>query len=229
MDSFNQRALFGLLSLLSLAISGVTQAKDKLSVLAIEYPPFTSAKISDDNLSRDLLSNYLKESALEIELKVLPLSRVLKLVNEGKWQASFVPVNDELEQDFCTLTYSNDELTYSIISMAENQGMALEGAKIATLNSRDGSPYTKLLTDLGLKIVPVNDYHQLFKLLDAGRVQFITGVVSDNQIILPSKKSSEKYVEVKVLSKLPLALYVNAESSYSAQLCDYKSSGASKK
>ena len=220
MYSLAHKALFGLLFTIALTSTDSYQAKDKLTVLAIEYPPFTSAKVSDANLSRDLLKSYFNNSSLELEFRVLPLSRGLKLMSEGKWEASLIPINKEIGQDYCSLTYSKDELTYSIISKAEYESLELKGAKIATLKSREDSQYIKKLTKLGLNIVPVNNYNQLFKLLEAGRVQFITGVVSQNRVVLPSSSSSNTFVEIKALSEIPLALYVNSSVPELAKLCD---------
>ena len=65
---------------------------------------------------------------------------------------------------------------------------------------------------MGFDITTVKKSTQLQAMLDSNRVDYISGIVSDNQVIFPEDVSGDKYIAIQEISAIPFALYLNKKN-----------------
>jgi polar amino acid transport system substrate-binding protein len=176
-----QEDIMRFIILISLLInSHFSVAKEKVNVIAMEYPPFTSSNMENFGSNFVLLKKYAKQHFnLTVQPFFLPPARAHLEIQRNNWCLSFFPPKPgspnakfvPLSKDKVALglyrLHQNNDFTYQ--SLTELKG------RVAVLRSGTVSTESQRLQKAGLRLVYVESIKQGLDLLLIGRVQYAIG------------------------------------------------------
>ncbi|EAR60690.1 substrate-binding periplasmic protein [Neptuniibacter caesariensis] len=156
------------------------EAETVIEVLAVEYPPFTTAKVTGNGLSFRLLKQHLKEvDKLSLEPLFLPPARLQQRIKSNNWCFSFYPVGKAVESKFVALAdrtfriglfFKEDDPNLHWQSLEQ-----LAGYRVAILRSDRSSQLYDRFIKAGLSPVFVDEVEQGLKMLQLNRVDAALG------------------------------------------------------
>lgn len=186
-----------------------------VDVVAIEYPPFTSAKTQSNGLAFELLNNVEHENVIQWRPLFVPPKRAAKLIAANEWCASFYPVRDQKEQ------FRQYKLSESIVklgllrlrgtSLFQWQDLnELRGKSVALLRTNEGSPFIHQFKSAGLSIVFVEKVHTALEMVLLERVDL---AFADSELIarvqLPENEKNKLQFSKTVLLETPISIFIN--------------------
>ncbi|QFU23622.1 hypothetical protein FM038_016535 [Shewanella eurypsychrophilus] len=220
------------LSVLFIYFCVLSASAAQLSVIAIDYPPFTSKSEPRDGIAFALLSDSLKGSDLLPVPAYWSPARAHKLVQKGDWCASFYP---PLKPDDNSIIIGLGEEPIRLGLFRHRQQSAfkwdtlteLEGKKVAYLRalSRDG--IGKDMTDAGMEIFNVETVKQGLMLLDRGRVDYAFGDSISGPLIMKSLNISPETYQFSssIFRELPVGIWLNLKCEQASMAAAYLESG----
>ncbi len=150
--------------------------KPSLSVLAVEYPPFTTANAPDRGINFRLFSDAV-EHRFTIKPVFVPPARAAQVLRTSPWCVSFYPpkgMDDRMT--FIPLSEQRVELAfYRATSTSERISSLhqLTNERIAVLRVKELGPFHQPLVDVGAKLLMVESVAQGLDLLTFGRVDYV--------------------------------------------------------
>lgn len=199
-----------------LFISCISYAQ-QVEVIAIEYAPFTSAKLPHGGLAFEILSNNELTKQIQWKPLFLPPKRAGKMINEGRWCASFIPVLNKHAR-FIQYKLSDEQVKLGLIRLARDDDFKwqtltdLQGKTIAILRTTDDSPFARQFIDAGLQVVFVESVELALRMVMLKRVDF---AFADSQLIARTKLSKKERLSLQfshsLLQTTPVSVFINAD------------------
>ena len=161
--------------LIAFACNAVTE-KPSLSVLAVEYPPFTTSNVTDRGINFRLFSKAVGHR-FTIKPVFVPPARAEQVLRSSPWCVSFYPpkgMDDSVT--FIPLSEQRVELAfYRAASSSERVSSLhqLANERIAVLRVKELGPFHQPLLDVGAELLMVESIAQGLELLTFGRVDSI--------------------------------------------------------
>ncbi|WP_421133319.1 hypothetical protein [Alteromonas sp. A079] len=181
-----------------------------IAVLAVDYPPFTSPSSANNGVAFTLLQQRTKNANVHWKPTFAPPARILQLIKEGKWCASFYPVNDNIESEKIELSKSMVTIglvrTSSLTSSFEWEALSeLSGHSVALLRTSHESDFYNQFLDAGLEIVEVESVQAGIDMVLRSRVDFS---VADNISVELNQYPTLQFSRTPLLSTT-IALFTN--------------------
>lgn len=206
---------FKLVFLFSIAFS--TNA-EPLPTLAIHYPPYTSADKNSPNIITNHIRSKLLEYDIELDLHILPLSRLEHTLNGLSWCASLIKPS-QLNQKIIKVKFDQVNIKHRLYRLSRNTVFAwnsmteLAGLTLAIPRSINKNQVSETLMASGIKMIPINSSEQGIKLLLRNRVDLF---FSDNIAIAHLlRKSPREALSLQasdnILFTTPVELWLNLE------------------
>jgi polar amino acid transport system substrate-binding protein len=187
-----------------------------IKVLAIEYPPFTSSKMTHNGIAFMLLRQYAKKHFIaDIQPHIVPPARLQVLLKLKSWCLSFYP-SLQLEGPDNFIQLSDSKIKIGMYRKRQNSVFRWDnlnefsGASIALLRSNKSSRFYQLYTEAGLLPIFVDSIEQGIKLLLKGRIDyaFADNISIDLMDISPQQKESLQFSET-IFLETPIQVYLN--------------------
>lgn len=207
------------LALLSGSFPIVSLSAEQLTVLAIEYPPYTSAKALAGGTAFDLLREQLSASGLEVRPQFVPPARASYYLERGQWCASFYPpavmqTNIEIHR------LSEQGVRLGLFRRQQPEAFSwqrlaeLDGRRVAILR-RSGTHSLLLdqLREAGLVAVFTESVLQGFRMLSEGRVDLVFGdqLSGQHAIREAGLDGSQFQFSEAALLTVPLQIFINSD------------------
>lgn len=199
-----------------------------LSVLAIEYPPFTSAHVQRNGLAFSLLTDALSGSELEVDARFLPPARAHKAVQEGAWCVSFFPPQ-QLSEQFVFVVLDKEPVRLGLYRRREagvfrwQQLSELKGKRVANFRAlaRDGIGLK--MQAAGLEIVDVETFKQGLLLLERGRVDYAFGDPVSGRLLMSSLgiEAQDYQFSETLFGEVPIRVWLNLSCGPARTAFDY--------
>ncbi|OPX55334.1 polar amino acid transport system substrate-binding protein [Oceanospirillum multiglobuliferum] len=204
----------------SSAILSRPKAVQVIEVLAIEYPPFTSATLIDSGLSFRLLNGRVAHSSLSINAHFLPSARAQKQVDSGQWIASFYPPTSPVPVVYRKIPLSNQPLEIGLFRLLPSdsdqpfrwsQLNELAGLKVAIGRRSSAGPLSTQLTEAKVQVIETDSLNQGFQLLQRGRVDAVFAEKLSGFFTVQLLGLSETQFQFSetVFEQTPIAIWVN--------------------
>lgn len=155
-------------------------AEQAIEVLAVEYPPFTTEKVSGNGISFRLLHQRLKGvTDFKIQPRFLPPARLQKRIQSGDWCLSFYPSYEDHASKFVSL--ADKVFRIGLYQKRDDPNLnwqeldQLQGYRVALLRSDRSSPLFDRFITAGMKPVFVDEVEQGLRMLQMGRVEAALG------------------------------------------------------
>ncbi|MFY8273490.1 hypothetical protein AAEU32_05140 [Pseudoalteromonas sp. SSDWG2] len=200
----------------SFALNANTQPKQNVTVIAVEYPPFTTALQESNGVAFELLRSALKQAPIELSADIVPPARAQRTIAQGDWCASFYPPKQgDLGSDFVPLGETID-ITLVSATLQPNfklyGGVPFTNKKVAVLRpSKEGELHQQLI-QRGLELVFVESIYQGLEMLKKGRVNFAMG---DKYSVASYQQNMDPTLEVALadapLMSMPIGIFVNKD------------------
>lgn len=184
-----------------------------LTVIALEYPPFTTESQADRGSSFRALQGYILKNDLDLQVEplFLPPARAQSKIISGNWCASFYPPPDIVSDRGTFVQLSDTIVSLGLYRRRKpepfvwNDLSELGGGKVALLRSKVEGSFLQQFLNAGLIVEFVGDVSIGLKMLSKGRVDYAFGD-SDalNVISLPKEMrdglqfSSSHIIDVQV-------------------------------
>ena len=187
-----------------------------IKVLAIEYPPFTSSKMTHNGIAFMLLRQYAKKHFIaDIQPQIVPPARMQVLLKLNSWCLSFYP-SLQLEGPDNFIQLSDIKIKIGMFRKKQDSVFRWDnlneysGASIALLRSNKSNRFYQLYTEAGLFPMFVDSTEQGIKLLLRGRVDyaFADNMSIDMMGISPQQKESLQFSET-IFLETPIQVYFN--------------------
>lgn len=185
-------------------------APERLDVLAVEYPPFTTSKIADGGLAFQILRQAFPEHHFKPEF--VPPKRAYTMMQHGDWCLSFYPSPEGISSEKIVL--SEHQIVIGIIRLKQGTALKwqqlseLSGLRVALLRSGDDSPFTTQFHQAGLQITYTETTQQSLDLLLRNRVDL--AMYDDyNFHKLPVETQQQLQFSENHLVKTPVTLFTN--------------------
>jgi polar amino acid transport system substrate-binding protein len=184
-------------------------AKD-IAVLAVDYPPFTSPSSANNGVVFTLLQQRTTNASIHWVPTFAPPARISQLIKEGKWCASFYPVNENIESKKIEL--SKSLVTIGLVrnsskteSFEWEDLSELSGHSVALLRTSHESEFYTQFLDAGLEIVEVESLQAGVDMVLIARVDFS---VADNISIELSQYPTLQFSRTPLLTTA-ITLFIN--------------------
>lgn len=184
-------------------------AKD---VIAVEYPPFTTAQEDKGGLAFSILLQAFPKAGFVPE--ILPPKRALAQLSNGLWCYSFYPPPKGVSTNKITLT--TNEVVIGLVRIKQVEAFkwlslsVFNGLTVAILRSDESSEFSRQFTEAGLNIVYVETVSQGLNLVRLKRADFSLYDNYNYSLLPDAIKSSLQFSEVALLNT-PITLFVNPE------------------
>lgn len=162
---------------LSAIVSDTAFSRD-VSVIAIDYPPFTTPERSDDGTVFVLLRNWFGDRNLEIKItpEFLPPARAQNRIIQGDWCASLFPPRDDIKATFLPINDTTIKIGFlRLKEPSEFQWESLDYFKdkhIAALRNTTREGLFKPFLDAGAVLTGIETIEQGVQLLLKKRVDY---------------------------------------------------------
>jgi len=188
------------------------QERTVIDVIAVEYPPFTSAQMSTNGLSFEVLN--IAASHLNYTWKPVfyPPKRALKMIREGNWCASFYPATQSKDHHLVNL--HEEKFSISLIRKKRNTEFKwkhlseFKGQSVALLRTSKDSDFAKQFIEAGIAMIFVETVDASLKMVEHGRVDFAM-YDSFSFTLLDSTESSELQFAATSLIDMPVRMFIN--------------------
>ena len=180
-----------------LIFSNGLSAQAPFKVIAVEYPPFLSTKMTNLGTSYHLLNQYAETHfKSDFEAIFVPPGRAQQMIRQGDWCMSFYPpAADNIKAKFVRLSEDNVKLGLYRLSQGTEFNYAslseLKGS-VAILRKNYLDAIQSRLNDAGLELVHLETIEQGIQMLMAGRVDYAFG---DNTTV-------DNYTHIENIDKL---------------------------
>ncbi len=160
-----------------------------LHVLAIEYPPYTSAMAPNYGLAFAKLSQMLAGSDLQVQPRFYSPARAHREVREGHWCASFYPASPSATQ-IALVALDQQPIDLGLYRRLQPEAFrwsslqALAGSRIAYYRAQQRDGLGQALEDAGVELFEITTYRQGLQLLQHGRVDYVFGDRSTGQMLM---------------------------------------------
>lgn len=221
-----------LLSVIAVLIMGSNHSAERapqpvhIRVLAIEYPPFTSAGTDGDGLSFRLLNQLLKPYNWYAGAEYLPPARAPLAVNKSSgWLASFFPARADSEHAQ-VITLAPAAIRMGLFRQRQQTPFRwssldeLKGKTLATIRSGSAGAFITPFIDAGMQPVFVNNLDQGILMLAEGRVDYVLSVEDTGWYYAGLHKLDVNRLQFSdtIISTFPHVVYVNREHPQGPQL-----------
>ena len=197
----------------------------KVDVIAIDYPPFTSAALSNNGLAFELLTKHLSQlSLIEFRANFLPPARAQIELTKGNWCLSFYPPapSEFIER----IAISEEKVLLGFVSKQKQVNWQsfnfFKHKRLAMLRASITQGIQGQLKQAGAIIVSVETVEQGINLLLKGRVDF---AFTDNVSFLDKQKSYKEYAQLAFaktpLLEVQLGVYFNTRCKYAGLLAPH--------
>ncbi|GGB45329.1 hypothetical protein GCM10011316_16710 [Roseibium aquae] len=206
-----------------------------VEVIAVEYPPFTTATRADGGTVFAEIRQWLADQALDLTLVpvFVPPARAQVMVRSDAWCASLYPPPAEIGH---FIQVSNRAIDVGFLRR-KIPGPFLwtdlghfKNRKIAVLRARTSGGLLAPIETAGAQFVDVETVQQGIKLLLAGRVDY---AFADNTTLsgFPAGSTERQSLEFSetVLERFPVGLYVSANCRQHFPKVGEKKRGADEK
>lgn len=197
----------------------------KVDVIAIDYPPFTSAALSNNGLAFELLNRRLSHlNLIEFRARYLPPARAQTELTKPDWCLSFYPpVSSEFIE---RIPLSEDKVLLGFVSKQKLVNWQnfnfFKRKRLAMLRATITEGMQGRLKQAGATIVPVETVEQGINLLLKGRVDF---AFTDNMSFLEKQKTNKEYAQLAFantsLLEVQLGVYFNTQCKYAGLLAPH--------
>lgn len=167
---------FALLALLYFPAQ--VMATEKVSVLALEYPPYTSQQSESLGISFVALRKKLAPLGVEPEAIFLPPARAGMHMESREWCFSFYPPNIKSD-NYQFIQLDTKPIALSFYRWRQPEAFdwqalnELAGLRVAMLRSFNRGGLYKVMLEAGLEVIDVNSLSQGFSFLDKRRVDLV--------------------------------------------------------
>lgn len=217
-----------LLSMVPALASDVRAAKLPVTVIAVEYAPYTSYRLPDNGASFRFLNQLLHQydSAVSVQAKFYPAARAERVLESQDWEASFYPPGMAYKAYYRNIELTELPLKLSLFRV--NQGEKpfrwrhltdLKG-RVVFVRRLSRGPIRDAFASAGLEVISTDDLEQGFRLLKKGRAEYIfaeyrAGLQAAS---LAGLKQNNIQFAQNVLMSVPLNIWVNPYSEGGLQL-----------
>lgn len=163
------------LTLLLATFFGFASQKETITVIAVEYPPYTSEHMPDNGVTFKLLKDYSKQYfERDIQPLFLPPARAQAVMQSGNWCLSFIPPVDSSN----VIPISDAEIILSFFRFKTEgefkwQSLSeLKGQTVAMLRTLGQGEVAKKMTQAGMEIVRVDSLSQGMNMVLKKRVDY---------------------------------------------------------
>lgn len=193
-----------LILLMTLLISLNSHSSESVVFAYSEIPPFSTEYSEEKGMLNEILRESFRAVNINVDLKKFPFSRILKgLKNQTISGASVLWYTDERAK---YITYSEPVVmsakalffTRDFNFKSKSLKDVLKGKKISFTR---GYAKPKILLELQTKITEVDNDVQAFRLLRAGRVDFVFVGKRSGLFTLRNSKIGLKTIKSKVVEK----------------------------
>ncbi len=212
-----RRFLSSLFLLTLLAIAGDVLAIERVEVIGLEYPPFSSLTMEDGGINNRLLKDYLSDRTdVDIVNVYYPPARAQSIIASERWCVSFYPPHHTTPQDIRFIRLRDDPVAMRILRLKQESDFHWEslsefsGASMAILSFVLEGPYFQKFSDAGINIVEVGSLQQSFKLVLSGRVEYSVGDIESMKYALETiETDKELQLSDTVLSRVEVGAFVH--------------------
>lgn len=166
---------------LLLLASNYLYSSERIEVLAVDYPPFTTSKVSGNGVSFRLLKKHLGAiEGLVIEPVFLPPARLQQRIKAGEWCFSFYPVSDD-RSDVRFLALADRKFKIGLYHQEDDPLInwthlaQLKGYRVALLRTDRSTSFFNRFTSAGMIPVFVDHVEQGLRMLQRKRVDVALG------------------------------------------------------
>ncbi|RTR38407.1 hypothetical protein EKG38_12860 [Shewanella canadensis] len=188
----------------------------ELEVIAMDYAPFTSETSDDNGLAFKLLSDALSQSATLVKPQFLSAARAHRMVQEGKWCASFYPPQSPVD-DHRLIGLADEPIKLGLYRRREatpfvwNSLTELAGKRVAYFRAleRDGLGFEMI--QAGMDIFSVETTRQGLQLLAKGRVDYAFGDQTSGPALMKQLglNPDDYQFSETVFRALPVGIWLN--------------------
>tara|TARA_B100000446_G_scaffold64273_2_gene60888 strand:+ start:3488 stop:4168 length:681 start_codon:yes stop_codon:yes gene_type:complete len=185
-------------TLIVLAIHCQHLQAESISVIGMDYPPFTSETMESGGINTELLRHYFTNKPnVTIKLKVVPPARAEHVLSSEHWCASFYPPIDLPHREVRFIKLRQEPVNLKLYRLMSDNDFRLSdlselrGQRLAVLRYREEGKFQRKFIEAGLLITKVETISQGFKLLLANRVDYALGDNLSVQHIFPSIDSQQ--------------------------------------
>lgn len=209
---------FWLLAPILFSTSLIAKAVNKVDVLAVEYPPFTTLNQPSGGISFELLYKATKDLGIEWQPYFVPPKRAYKMVDEGNWCASFYPIHGN--NAFIRYNLSDTPINIGLIRLLQEKPFAwnklneYSGKTIAVLSSGNDIYYAKMFEQAGLTMVQVQTVHAAVQMVILKRVDYAMVDNFSFESLESKNKNKLQFSESLILQTQP-RIFINSN-------CDIK-------
>ncbi len=158
-----------------ISLFATASQKDNISVIAVEYPPYTSEHMPDNGVTFKLLKDYSKQYfERDIQPVFLPPARAQAVMKSGNWCLSFVPPAESAN----VIPISDAEIILSFFRFKTEREFKwqslseLKGQTVAMLRTLEQGEIAKKMTQAGMEIVRVDSLSQGMNMVLKKRVDY---------------------------------------------------------
>lgn len=203
--------------LISFACNAMTE-KPSLSVLAIEYPPFTTVNVPDRGINFRLLANAVGHK-FTIKPIFVPPARAGQVLQDSPWCVSFYPPKD-MDDSVAFIPLSDQRVQMAFYRAANTSERIsslhqLTNERIAVLRVKALGPFHQPLIDVGAKLLMVESIAQGLDLLTFGRVDYVMADDDGVKIALSRMKNKP------VLERSKLVYFETTVGAFLNEQCPY--------
>lgn len=188
------------------------QERKVIDVIAVEYPPFTSAQMATNGLSFEVLNIATKHLSYTWKPVFYPPKRALKMIKDGNWCASFYPANQSKDHHLVDL--HDEKFSISLVRKKQNAGFRWKelseftGQSVALLRTNKDSAFVKQFIEAGITPIFVETIDASLKMVEHGRVDFAM-YDSISFALLDDADSSELQFASTSLIEMPVRMFIN--------------------
>lgn len=195
--------------IVALLLLPITSRAKTIDVLAIEYPPFTTSEESNNGIAFELLRKAALSDDITWRPVYAPPGRAAAIIRSGDWCASFYPADKSIKSQ--SIVLSKSEVSVGLVRLAKENTFIwqsldeLTGKSVALLRTKEDSAFSQQFTDVGLRVVFVEDIDTGMRLVKSGRVDY---ALSDNLSFAQQNDDALQFSK-SALVVTPVTLYLN--------------------
>ncbi|MFC3093434.1 hypothetical protein DRW07_04320 [Alteromonas sediminis] len=187
-------------------------ANPTASVLAVEYPPFTTNSEINEGIAFAVLRDRTRQSSINWVAEFVPPARAHKRIQQGDWCASFYPAFGD--NKYTSLALTSDPIKIGLIRKTQRIPFswadleAFSGNSIALLRSGQDSVFVKQFEDAGMQVIFVENIDAAAKMVLLDRADF---AMMDNVTYANLDKdiATQLQFSKNILISTPITLFVH--------------------
>jgi len=186
---------------------------NNISVLAVEYPPFTTANEESGGAAFVLLRQRTAHTNINWLPEIVPPARAYQRIAQSEWCASFYPAFGE--DNYTRLALSTEPIDIGLVREASEDPFSwpsldeLQGKSIALLRTGSESEFVQQFTEAGMELIFVENIDAATKMVLLGRSDF---AMMDSVTFANLDEQSAKQLQMssKFLLSTPITLFVHS-------------------